>query len=165
MTPETATTTTRKPRVKSAATKTAVPAKKATTAAAAPKAKRTMSDDHKTALAQGRNEGRAVTNYLNALESNRPKRGRKRTPESIARRLEAIDQRLLDAEPINRLQLIQERLDLQAEAQRLQDRNDLTELEAAFIQVAKSYGERKGITSAAWRSLQVPKSVLRQAGV
>ena len=49
--------------------------------------KRSMSDDHKAALAAGRNEGRAVRRYLEALEAHKPKRGRKRTPESIEKRL------------------------------------------------------------------------------
>lgn len=159
MSPET--TTTAQKRVRNTPVKKAV-AK--TTTQAQPR-KRAMSDDHKNALAQGRTEGRVVTSYLNALETNRPKRGRKRTPESIARRLDAIEERMIDADPINRLQLIQERIDLQAEASRLQQTNDLTELEEAFVQVAKSYGERKGISKAAWVGLQVPKNVLRRAGL
>ena len=53
-----------------------------------------MSAEHKRALAQGREQGRAVRNYLEALEQNRPKRGRKRTPESIKKRLAEINQRL-----------------------------------------------------------------------
>lgn len=142
--------------------KTAVPK---TPVKAAPKPRRSMSDDHKSALAQGRNEGRAVNTYLNALETNRPKRGRKRTAESIARRLEIIEQKLDEVGPIHRLQLIQERLDLQTEANRLQETNDLSKLEEEFIKVAKSYGARKGITSAAWRSLKVPKDVLQKAGL
>ena len=50
-----------------------------------------MSDEHKAALAAGRNESRAVKNYLDALESNRPKSGRKRTPDSIKKRLTEIE--------------------------------------------------------------------------
>ena len=45
-----------------------------------------MTDEHKAALAKGRNEGNAVRNYLEALRANKPKRGRKRTRESIAAR-------------------------------------------------------------------------------
>ena len=43
---------------------------------------RGMSDQHKEALATGRNQSRAVKAYLAALKSNKPKRGRKRTAES-----------------------------------------------------------------------------------
>jgi hypothetical protein len=74
-----------------------------------------MTDEHKAALAMGRNEGNAVRNYLEALRSNMPKRGRRRTRESIAARLAAIDTELDSADSMNELRLRQERRDLQAE--------------------------------------------------
>src|ERR1700689_982496 len=46
-------------------------------------AKTPMSQAHKEALAIGREEGRAVRRYLEALEAHRPKRGRKRSQETI----------------------------------------------------------------------------------
>ena len=46
-----------------------------------------MSKAHKAALAQGRVEGRVIRTYLDVVEANRPKRGRKRTVESITKRL------------------------------------------------------------------------------
>ena len=46
---------------------------------------RTMSDDHKAALAEGRAQGRAVSRYLEALAANKPKRGRKRTGSRVER--------------------------------------------------------------------------------
>ena len=58
-----------------------------------------MTKEHKAALAQGRTEGRAVRDYLEALRSSKPKRGRKRTADSINKRLAAIDDELADAEP------------------------------------------------------------------
>ena len=82
----------------------------------ATKPKRTpMSNEHKAALAEGRNQGRSVRRYLEALEAHKPKRGRKRTPESVQKRLVRIEADLVTADPLKRLQLIQERLDLQAE--------------------------------------------------
>jgi hypothetical protein len=124
-----------------------------------------MSDGHKQALAEGREQGRGVRLYLEALEKNRPKRGRKRTSDSIARRLDTIEQRLVDADPLTRLHLIQERINLQDELESLKARTDLTELEAGFITAAKSYGQRKGISHGAWRALGVPPEVLRKAGI
>ena len=56
-----------------------------------------MSDEHKAALAEGRKQGRAVRNYLEAVEATKPKRGRKRTPESIEARLGRIDEEIEDA--------------------------------------------------------------------
>ena len=50
-----------------------------------------MSDTHKAALAEGREQGRAVRRYLEALEAHKPRRGRKRTPESMEKRLAAIE--------------------------------------------------------------------------
>ena len=52
-----------------------------------------MSAEHKAALAKGREEGRIVRQYLEALESTKPRRGRKRTPDSIRKRLATIDSR------------------------------------------------------------------------
>ena len=48
-----------------------------------------MTDSHKAALERGRAEGRIVRDYLEALRSNKPKRGRKRTADSINKRLAA----------------------------------------------------------------------------
>lgn len=130
-----------------------------------PKTRTPMSDDHKTALAEGRDQGRAVRRYLEALEANKPRRGRKRSPESIAKRLDAIEADLPTADPLKRLHLIQERLDLQAALEASEAGTDLADLEAGFVAVAASYGERKGITYSAWRELGVPAPVLTRAGI
>src|SRR4051812_16525019 len=124
-----------------------------------------MSDEHKEALALGREQGRAVRRYLEALEAHRPKRGRKRTPESMQKRLAAIEDKLVSADPLTRVQLIQERMDLQNELATKQDAVDLAELEEEFVVAAASYGERKGISYAAWREAGVDAAVLRRAGV
>ena len=135
-------------------------------AAAVKTRQRSMSDEHKAALAEGREQGRVVRHYLEALESHRPKRGRKRTPESIAKRLAAIDEQLATADPLNRLHLVQERLDLERELAGSEgDGADLEEFEAAFIEVAAGYGERKGLTYEAWRSIGVAPRVLKAAGI
>ena len=92
-----------------------------------------MSAEHKAALAQGRSEGRAVRDYLDALRANKPKRGRKRTPDSIKKRLAAIDAELSDADPLGELRLIQEKRDLAAELESMQHAVDLGAIEAAFV--------------------------------
>jgi len=132
----------------------------------ATKRKRTpMSDDHKAALAEGRNQGRGVRRYLEALDTHKPKRGRKRTPDSIQKRLDRIDVELAAAEPLKRLQLIQERLDLKAELETAGDKVDLTELEQEFVDAAGAYSTRKKISYAAWRELGVEAAVLKRAGI
>jgi hypothetical protein len=126
---------------------------------------RTMSDTHKAALAEGRAQGRAVRHYLEALESSKPKRGRKRTRESVAKRLEAVEALLETADPVKRLQMSQERLDLEAELAADEETVDLAGIEAEFLAAAKPYSERKGISYAAWREIGVPASTLRAAGI
>ncbi|MCI3949945.1 MAG: hypothetical protein K0R11_1879 [Acidimicrobiales bacterium] len=127
--------------------------------------KRTVTDSHKAAMAQGRTESRAISAYLEALEAHRPKRGRKRTPESIDKRLATIDATLESASPVKRLSLIQERLDLLHERESLGAAVDLSGLEDDFVSTARSYGERKGISYAAWRELGVAAPILKRAGI
>ena len=124
-----------------------------------------MSDEHKAALAEGRNQGRSVRRYLEALDAHRPKRGRKRTPESMQKRLDRIDVELASADPLKRLQLIQERLDIKVELDASGEKVDLTELEREFVASAAAYSARKGISYAAWRELGVEPGVLKRAGI
>jgi hypothetical protein len=126
---------------------------------------RTKTAQHKAALAQGRSEGRAVKSYLEALEKNRPRRGRKRTPESIKKRLSVIDEQLRDASALHRLQLVQEKMDLDKELAQLGAKVDLSALETAFVKTAGKYAERKGISYAAWRQLGVSADTLKKAGI
>lgn len=127
--------------------------------------KRTMSNAHKNAIAEGREQSKAVAAYLDALESNKPKRGRKRTPESIDKQLSALDEKLSKANALSRLQIIQDRMDLLAAKETLKADVDLSTFEDDFVAVAKSYGDRKGISYAAWRELGVPAPVLKKAGI
>jgi hypothetical protein len=133
-----------------------------------PKAKRTkspMSAQHKEALAVGREEGRAVRRYLEALEAHRPKRGRKRTADSIQKQLKSIEDKLPGSDSLQRVLLIQQRMDLLEELAGKEAVVDLTALEEAFVKAARSYGQRKGISYAAWREAGVDAAVLRRAGI
>jgi hypothetical protein len=124
-----------------------------------------MTAEHKKALAEGRAEGRFVKAYLDALDQQRPRRGRRRTPDSIKKRLAAIDKDLTGASSLQRLQLVQERRDLDTELAGMSARTDLSKLEADFVKVAKAYSKRKGIEYASWRELGVSADVLKRAGV
>ena len=124
-----------------------------------------MSDEHKAALARGRSEGKAVRDYLDALRANKPKRGRKRTSESIKKRLDAIDSQIKGADPLSELRLIQERRNLESELQSMGTAVDLSSIEDSFIKVAKVYSDRQGISYAAWREVGVEASVLKRAGI
>ena len=124
-----------------------------------------MSAEHKAALAEGRQQSRAVRDYLEVLETAKPRRGRKRTPDSIKKRLNAIETSVDDANPLNRLQLVQERMDLTTELANMDNAVDVTAVEGAFVEAAAGYADRKGISYAAWRELGVPADVLKRAGI
>ena len=128
---------------------------------------KTMSNEHKAAMEAGRAEGRIVRDYLEALRANKPRRGRKRTPESINKRLAAIADALPEASAIDELKLVQERRDLEAELATLGSgaEADIEALEARFVDVAKTYAERKGISYGSWREVGVPAAVLSKAGI
>ena len=100
-------------------------------------ANRAMTAQHKAALAEGRSESRSVKNYLEALDQNRPRRGRKRTPDSITKRLATIDAQLDQGSALQRLQLVQERMDLQRELEQMGSTVDLSALEAGFVEAGR----------------------------
>jgi hypothetical protein len=127
--------------------------------------RRPMSSAHKAALAQGRDEGRAVRRYLEAIDHQRPKRGRRRTPESIRKRLGVVAERMAGADPLARLHLLQEKADLEAELARAASADGLAALEKAFVKVAGAYARRKGIGYDAWRAAGVSATVLQRAGI
>ncbi len=124
-----------------------------------------MSAEHKAALAEGRAQGRAIRDYLEALDAHKPKRGRKRTPDSIKKRLEKLEVEIVDADPMRRVGLIQERLDLEQELASADGAVDLTALEKDFVSYAKDYSSRKGISYSAWREVGVSAATLKAAGI
>ena len=126
-----------------------------------------MTDEHKTAIAAGRIEAGTVRDYLEALEANRPKRGRQVSPEKLAERRGAVDALLAagDVKPIKRLELLQDRRDLDAQLAALADEPDMSSVEQGFITHAASYGQRKGIQYATWREAGVPAELLAKAGI
>ena len=106
-----------------------------------------------------------MRDYLEALRSSKPKRGRKRTPDSINQRLANIEEELATASALDELKLVQERRDLTAELDAMNSGVDLTALEDAFVGVAKAYGDRKGISYASWREVGVSAATLKRAGI
>ena len=146
------------------------PAKKAAKKAVAKKvatksAKKAMSTKHKDALAQGRTEGRIIRMYLEIVEANKPKRGRKRTADSITKRLAAIQKELTTADAIVKLRLTQERMNLTAELATKQLGSDFAKLENQFVKIAAVYSQRNGITYSAWQEMGVQPNVLKRAGI
>src|SRR5437667_234354 len=91
-------------------TATARPSPMSTTPAPSPGPTRTQA-----ASVEGRNHARTVGRYLEAIEANRPRRGRRRTADGVKKRLAVIGDDLNAAGGLQRLTLLQERRDLEVE--------------------------------------------------
>ena len=124
-----------------------------------------MTDEHKAALARGRAESKAVKEYLEGLRATKPRRGRKRTAETVKKQLQEIETELEGADPLDELLMIQKRRDLEEELEAMSTKVDMRTLEEAFVKVAKSYSESKKISYASWRDVGVEASVLKRAGI
>jgi hypothetical protein len=124
-----------------------------------------MTRAHKQALARGREESRAVSRYLEALEAGKPRPGRPRTMQSMQTQLKAVETRLKGARGIERLLALQQRADLRAAVAQRTGNVDVAEAERGFVQAARGYGERKGIAYATWREAGVSPSVLARARI
>ncbi len=61
--------------------------------------------------------------------------------------------------------MVQERLNLEAELAHMGNAVDTSALEGEFAKVAKAYGQRTGVSYAAWRAVGVPAAVLTSAGI
>ena len=123
-----------------------------------------MSDEHKAALAEGRVQARAIKGYLAALGNRRP--GRPVTKESLTERLDRLSDKITSEEdPLARVELIQQRQDVEDQLETLADETDFVELERGFTDHAKSYSERKRISYSAWREIGVSAAVPRLAGI
>lgn len=127
--------------------------------------KKKMSDEHKQALARGREQGKAVREYLGALERNRS-RGRTPDRQTLQERINEVQRRIDEEEnPAKRVELIQRRLDHEEQLIALDDEPDMEALQDAFVDAVREYSERKGISYHAWREAGVPADVLRRGGV
>lgn len=124
-----------------------------------------MTASHKQALAEGREASRHVRAYLEALQANKPKRGRKRTKETVQRQLSEVEAQIGPATGLRKLELAQRRIDLAAELEGFDVTVDLSGLRRNFVKHAKPYAKRKGISYGAWREAGVPAEDLKAAGI
>jgi hypothetical protein len=124
-----------------------------------------LSPQHKAAMAAGRTEARHVSAYLEALEANKPRRGRQRTVESIKRQLAQVKSEVAGATAMRKLELVARRIELEAELDAKAARIDLSKLRAGFVKYAAKYAARKGIPKQAFREAGVPAADIRAAGI
>jgi hypothetical protein len=113
-----------------------------------------------------RAETNAVAAYLTGLKGPRPSGSSKAKREGLMRRRAQVEQWISEERsPIREVELIQQRLDIDAQLSQLDQAARLPELEEAFVKVAASWAKRSGITAAALREAGVPASVLKRAGL
>lgn len=123
-----------------------------------------MTQKHKEALARGRVEARAVKLYLEAIQARRP--GRPVTAESQKARLEELRRRIRsEKDALRKLDLTQQRMDLEDALRASKSTLDRDSLERGFVRHALRYSDRKGISYSAWREAGVPASTLAKAGI
>ena len=109
----------------------------------------------------------AVREYLKALDQSPARPGRRRTPDVVRRQLASVVAEMDGATVTRRLSLVQQRIDLKAELETLEQTNsiDLSDLEAGFVDHAASYGRRLNISYSAWREIGVSAATLKAAGI
>jgi hypothetical protein len=124
-----------------------------------------LSPQHKAAMAAGRTEVRHVSAYLEALEANKPRRGRQRTVESIKKQLGQVRSELGGATAMRKLELVARRIELESELAAKTASSDLSELRKNFVKHAAKYASRKNIPKQAFREAGVPAADIRAAGI
>jgi hypothetical protein len=120
-------------------------------------------EDRSTERGERPAERAAVAAYLTALRAPKlPARSR----ATLEKRRAQIEQWIAEEpSPIREVELIQQRLDIEAQLARIDQAARLPELEEAFVNVAASWARRSGITAAALREVGVPARVLAKAGL
>jgi hypothetical protein len=154
------------PPTKTAAKKAAAKPKKATKKVAKRPGERKLSAAHKRALAEGRTMSATVDRYLSAV--NTPKRrGRKVSKSALEQRLAEARIKAKSATGVEKVLAAQDVRDLQLRIANMSvaSGGDIKSLEAAFVKIAKRFGENRGIGYGAWRDAGVPAVVLKKAGV
>lgn len=110
----------------------------------------------------GRRLSTPVRRYLDLIESS----DRPGTPATLAARVAALDAKIAAASSLARLELIQQRLEVQARAEAAaRFAETAAEVEAEFVAVVAEFSARRRISWEAWRQAGVPAAVLRRGGL
>jgi hypothetical protein len=105
-----------------------------------------------------------VRRYLSLIEIHPIRRGRRRSPERLQARIAELRGGTTN-DPVERLEQIQERLDLEAELARLSALEDIASIEDEFVAALPRFLQMRNISYAALKEMGVPTVVLRRAGL
>lgn len=123
-----------------------------------------MDAEQKRAMAEGRAQAKAVRSYLDLVADGQHNKDTPPVEDLEAERAE-LHRKIDEAQDsLHRLELIQRRLDVEAQLAQAPD-VDVVAAERGFIEHAAAYAERKGLSWPAFRDAGVPASVLREAGL
>ena len=107
-----------------------------------------------------------VDRYLAAV--NTPlRRGRKVSKATLESRLASVQSEAKSATGVAKVLAAQEIRELTTRIATLSvgSGGDIKSLEAAFVKIAKQFGDNRGISYGAWRDAGVPAQVLKRAGI
>jgi hypothetical protein len=105
-----------------------------------------------------------VRRYLSLIEVHPIRRGRRRSPERLQARIAEL-QASPPSDPVERLEQIQERLDLEGELERLAALEDIASIEDEFVAALPRFLQQRHISYTALKEMGVPTVVLRRAGL
>lgn len=128
---------------------------------------RPLGEENKKLMALGRERSRIVDAYIKALQ-NHKYRGRGITPldpEKLKDRIAELDERIKKASGMDRVVLIQERLNCQNQLSSLDKEKEFQELEARFLSVIRQVSIDRKISYQAWREAGVTVRTLAKAGM
>lgn len=138
------------------------PAKKAP----AKRGPKTVTDEHKAAMAKGRRAASAVGAYLEALDDNKPRRRRELSADQLDAHLAEAREAVKTETGVRKLAAAQHVVDLERRiVESTAPQVDLSALEDAFVEWAPIYAASKGISYAAFRAAGVPAAALKRAGI
>lgn len=122
-----------------------------------------MTNDHKSAIRQGRLQANVVKAYLETRDVGRRQLS---DPETLKKRLAGVVGKLeSERNVLKALELRQQRLDLQRRLDSATAEVQQKDLEKEFVNVAAEYAGRKSLGYAAFREMGVPPKVLAAAGI
>ena len=123
-----------------------------------------LTEEEKAKRKESRKQTVAVRRFLEGVESNTShRRGPRKDPKKL---LEATLAQLDgEMDRLRRLVLIQQRMNLEETLASTQHEPKLEELEKGFVECAKGYSEKNGISYAAWREMGVSAKTLQASGM
>lgn len=106
-----------------------------------------------------------IRRYFNSLDRPRTRKRKSPDVDKLHRRLDEVEGLLPSADPLRRVHLHQEQINLLRRLEEVETPVNPEEVEMKFIEYVAPWAEEKGVSWAALRAAGVPARILRQAGM